>query len=122
MASEVPEGDEWDAVALITVGRQLLDDQPFLAAVLPTELADRAVSAWERQARLGRRVALAETGEERAVRYRAWALAIIGLAVVETGEKLGDLVRVRLPTAAFSRAVCAIVDDESGDDDERMDF
>ncbi|MFI5099066.1 MAG: hypothetical protein ACHQE5_00890 [Actinomycetes bacterium] len=114
--------NESDAVGLITVGRHLLYDQPFVDAVLPTDLADRAASAWERQTRLEGRVALAETGEERAVRYQAWALAQIGLAVLQTGEKRGDLVRVRLPTAAFSRAVCAIVDDPTEDDDEEMIF
>jgi hypothetical protein len=121
-SEDLYDSDEADAVGLLTVGRQLLNDQLFVEAVLPSELADRAVSAWERQARLAQRDPLAETEAKRAVRLQAWALAQIGLAILETGEKHRGVVRARLPTAAFARAVCAIVDDQSEDDDEEMSF
>jgi hypothetical protein len=106
-----------DSVALSTVGRRLLDDQPFVRAELPIDLADRAVSAWKRQSKGKGWTHLIETEGERVLRDRAWALALIGLSILESGQRRGHLIVARLPTAAFSQAVCATIADDPDDDE-----
>ena len=107
----------FESIAAGTLGRALLTETPFLEVQIPAELADRAQQAWERRANRGSRVVAGEEGEEaRAQRLRAWALAVTGLAVLETGRRDGDLVRLRLPAAAFARAICAAVDDDAAKD------
>jgi hypothetical protein len=106
----------FESAAAGTLGRSLLAERPFVEVHIPAELAQRAREAWERQASQGRHGVVGESEAARTQRLRAWAFAVTGLAVLETGRRDGGPVLVTLPTAAFSRAVCAAIDDDAAED------
>ncbi len=108
--------DPFDSVTLGTLGTVLLADQPFLDVRIPADMADRARSAWERQRERTWEIIAGETEQRRTERIRAWAFALVGLAVMEAGQRQDESVQVRLPAAVFSRAVCAAVDDDAAED------
>jgi hypothetical protein len=107
----------FESSAAGALGRALLAEKPFLEVHIPAELAETARLAWDRQVSGGSPVLAAEEGDAaRAQRLRAWALAVTGLAVLETGRRQGEIVRLQLPAAAFARAICAAIDDDAAED------
>lgn len=85
-----------DARVLADIGLALTSrDLPRVEVRLPAALADLAVGAWERDDSEGGSTA-GETIEQRQVRHRAAALALIGLSVNELGRRDGDDVVVEL--------------------------
>jgi len=108
--------DPFDSHALVTLGQALLADCPFVDVRIPVEMADRARSAWERQTDRRWEIVVGESEPRRAERLRAWAFALVGLAVMETGRQRGEFLEVRLPASAFSRAICAAVDEYAAED------
>ena len=66
------------------------------------------VRSWE--------IVVGESELQHTERLRAWAFALVGLAVMESGRQQGEFVEVRLPAAAFSRAICAAMDEYADED------
>jgi len=108
--------DPFASDALVTLGQVLLADSPFVDVRIPVEMADRARSAWERQKDRASETLLGESEPVRTERVRAWAFALVGLAVMETGRQRSEFVEVRLPASAFSRAICAAMDEYAAED------
>jgi hypothetical protein len=81
-------------------------EMPKIEVRLPRTLAEAAVAAWEREDDDG-----ADSGEEsceqRVVRHRAAALALIGLSVTERGKWDEDGVTVALDPVFIATAVDA---------------
>lgn len=88
--------EDWaaDAGALHELAQQLLPQTPKVQVRLPRELADRAVSAWQRDEDPGNLPQ--ETAEQRSIRDDAGTLALIGQSIEETGVEDGDDVLFRL--------------------------
>jgi hypothetical protein len=80
-------------VVLGRIGKALFPQDTRLSVVLPRDLADLAVAAWQRDegVTLG-----AETEEQRLVRHRAGNLALIGLCIENTGRPSGTDVMCEL--------------------------
>jgi hypothetical protein len=94
-----------DAELLAQLGASLnREDLPDIEVRLPRTLAQAVVAAWER-ADLNDWDT--ETPEQRAVRLRAAALALIGLAVKERGRQEADTVVVALPPDLIGAALDA---------------
>ena len=108
--------DPFHSFALGTLGQVLLTEQPFLEVRIPAEMAAQARSAWERQKDRKLEIVAGESEQRHADRLRAWAFALVGLAVIESGRPQDKFVEVRLPAVAFSRAICAAVDDDAAQD------
>jgi hypothetical protein len=81
------EQDTRDAELLGRIGAALFPQPTTLRVRLPKELAGLALAAWHRddQGPPG-----PETAGQRAARYRAGSLALIGLCVADTGRADGD--------------------------------
>lgn len=85
-----------DARVLANLGSVLLSHElPRVAVRIPGDLADLAVAAWEREDSQDGS-AVGETVEQRQVRNRAAALALIGLSINTSGRREGDDVVVEL--------------------------
>ena len=84
-----------DGVVLAQIGADLARQVTEVEVRLPRSLADQAVAAWQRDDGAPEGPA-GESAEERAVRHRAAALALIGLALEDRGQEDGDEVVVRL--------------------------
>jgi hypothetical protein len=85
-----------DARVLADIGLALTSrDLPRVEVRLPSALAELAVGAWERDDSESGSTA-GETIEQRQVRHRAAALALIGLSVNELGRRDGGDVVVEL--------------------------
>jgi hypothetical protein len=97
-----------DAALLARIGVSLSRAElPEVEVRLPEHLARAALAAWERDERGGLD---RETFEQRIVRHRAAALALIGLAVSEHALPDGDEVIVRLPPGLIGSALDAADD------------
>jgi hypothetical protein len=83
--------DAWaaDAALLAQIGQALSKQPTKIRVVLPRQLADAAVAAWERD---DNDVPLAADAN----RDAAASLALIGLSITETGEPDGDRVSADL--------------------------
>jgi hypothetical protein len=88
--------DVWavDAGVLARVGQALFAQETQLSVLLPTELADAAAAAWEREEDAEQ--AVAESVEQANVRRAAGTLALIGLAVTQSGRRTDEGVIVDL--------------------------
>ena len=94
-----------DAAVLGEIGVTLARAElPNIEVRLPEQLARAAVEAWER-AELDDRSS--ETFEQRALRHRAGALALIGLVVSEYGRKDGEEIVVALSPGLIGSALAA---------------
>jgi hypothetical protein len=94
-----------DSATLAEIGVALSAAKlPPVRVRLSSELADRAVAAWRRD---DGEVIGEETLEQAASRRRAGTLALIGLAIEERGELVGDVVVVDLDPVFVGLAVDA---------------
>jgi hypothetical protein len=82
-------------------------DLPRVTVRLPSSLARAAAAAWQRD---DESEPDTETYEQRVIRHRAGALALIGLAVEERGRTDGDEVVVDLHPDVIGSAVNAADD------------
>jgi hypothetical protein len=97
-----------DAATLAGIGSVLRDAElPRIEVRLPVALAEAAVRAWEwdDEGELS-----SESSEQRQQRHRAGALALIGLAISERGQNLGDEVVVGLAPELIGAALDAADD------------
>lgn len=98
-----------DELLLARIGGALACQESSVEVRLPRDLADAAVRAWHRTD--DDAVDLeAETCEQRVVRQRAGALALIGEALEGGGRADGDEVVVRLPAWFIGDALNAADD------------
>jgi hypothetical protein len=97
-----------DANVAAEIGRALAGQLPSTTVRIPVELADQAVRAWHRDDQ----ETAPETDEQRIMRGFAAALALIGLAVEERGQRDGTDVTVTL--AADQIAACVFAADLQG--------
>lgn len=104
--SSSPRADEGELLA--EIGQALMPQNLRVSVLLPRELADRAVQAWERD---DNDPDVGESEENRLQRVRAGHAALIGLAVEERGSKLpnGD---VRVDLQAWQVGVALETNDE----------
>ena len=92
-----------DAHALADLGRELAQAELDPVEVrVSRSVADVAVAAWQRQ---DDGQVDTEDFEQRVIRFRAAALALIGLAVTERGRWETDVVYVKLPPDLIGVAV-----------------
>jgi hypothetical protein len=84
-----------DEALLARIGGALAPQETDVEVRLPRELADAAVRAWQRTDDDASDLD-GETCEQRVVRQRAGALALIGAALEDRGREDGDEVVVRL--------------------------
>lgn len=84
-----------DEALLAEIGGALAPQQAEVEVRLPRDLADAAVRAWQRTDDDATDLD-AETCEQRVVRHRAGALALIGAALEDRGREDGGDVVVRL--------------------------
>jgi Domain of unknown function (DUF4279) len=101
---------EDEAATLAAVGAALFPQPTSLTMRLPRELADRAVTAWHRDDDSG--PAKHETPRERTARHRAGTLALIGLAIEQTGKSDGGDVICELDAWHIGDALGAADDSE----------
>jgi hypothetical protein len=94
-----------DTNVAAAIGRAVAGQLPSTTVRIPVELADQAVRAWHRD----EQEVAPETDEHRIMRGFAAALALIGLAVEERGERDGTDVTVTL--AADQIAACVFAAD-----------
>jgi hypothetical protein len=112
MDIERPRSD-WlrDGSLLAEIGACLAQQSREIEVRLPRALADSAVAAWRRDD-VGDVDGVEESCEQRVVRHRAAALALIGLAIEERGRADGDHVVVNLDAWFIGDALNAA--DDSG--------
>jgi hypothetical protein len=100
--------EQWyreDAAVLSEIGAALsAAELPPVRVRIPKELAERAVTAWQRD---DDEVPGEETAEQAANRHRAGTLALIGLTIEQHGESVGDVVIVDLHPVLIGLAVDA---------------
>lgn len=84
-----------DETLLAQIGRALASQETEVEVRLPRDLADAAVRAWERTDSDATGLET-ETCEQRVLRQRAGALALIGAALEDRGREDRDEVVVRL--------------------------
>jgi|SRR6478735_8188462 len=99
-----------DEAELAEIGRHLSPQKPRVTVRLPADVARVAVAAWERDDLAP--LPTTETPDEARVRLRAAALALIGLAISESGVWTGDEVTVDLDAASVGASLDAA--DERG--------
>jgi hypothetical protein len=102
--------DLWgqDARVLAEVGSAFAEtDIPSVEVRLPQTLADLALAAWERE---DADATVKETCEQRLIRHRAAALALIGLAIRERGRREGGEIIVELSPDLVGAALTAADD------------
>lgn len=112
--------EQWqlDASVLAEIGSALLGiDLPRIEVRLPIALADLAVAAWQREDSEDD-PAVAESAEQRQVRHRAAALALIGLSINEHGRQEGDDVVVALSPDLIGDAFRAADEAPAGGDND----
>lgn len=85
-----------DEGVLADIGAVLFDQETAVEVRLPRALADAAVAAWQRDHDDDHLDPGAESCEDRIVRHRAGALALIGAALEDRPRADGDEVIVRL--------------------------
>lgn len=93
--ASVPAVWREDGALLARIGEVLADQETWVEVRVPRALADAAVEAWQREADEPGAVD-EETSEERLVRQRAAAFALIGESIEVGGREDGDDVIVRL--------------------------
>jgi hypothetical protein len=88
--------EDWvaDAGTLHELAQEFLPQSPKVQVRLPRDLADRAVTAWQRDEEPGNLPR--ETAEQRSIRDDAGTLALIGQSIEETGIEDGDAVVFKL--------------------------
>lgn len=96
-----------DDLVLAEIGREFHRQATAVRVYIPTKLPDDAVAAWERDETED---IPHETPAERQVRYRAGALALIGLAIQERGRIDGDVVLVEVDSRQIGDALNAADD------------
>jgi hypothetical protein len=95
-----------EALALAEIGAMWSRiDLPRIEVRLPRDLADRAVTAWERDDNEG--PVEPETHEQRTLRHRAGSLGLIGLAIQERGRWEDGRVVVELNPSEIGVAIDA---------------
>ena len=95
-----------EALALAEIGAMWSRiDLPRVEVRLPRDLAERAVTAWERDDNEG--PLEPETHEQRTLRHRAGSLGLIGLAIQERGRWEEDRVVVELDPSEIVLAIDA---------------
>jgi hypothetical protein len=108
---------EADAALLRILGRQLGAQAPRVRVRLRRDLANQARAAWQRndppEGRPG------ETVEQRIVRDQAASLALIGLAIDESGVESGDHVIFDVDASVLGAAVRAAVIEDRRDEVSR---
>jgi hypothetical protein len=98
-----------DATLLAQIGGALFPQGLRVSVRLPKDLAEQAVAAWQRDDSEG---ALPhETPDQRLIRERAAALALIGLALENAGIEEGDDVVVELDAWQVGTALHAANED-----------
>ncbi|MFP5322365.1 MAG: hypothetical protein ACLGIC_11030 [Acidimicrobiia bacterium] len=85
-----------DEAVLAQIGAVLFDQETVIEVRLPRPLADAAVAAWQREDDRDDFDLAAESCEDRIVRHRAGALALIGAALDDRGRADGNEVIVEL--------------------------
>ena len=99
-----------DESLLAGIGASLAKQPREIEVRIPRALADSAVAAWRRDD-VGDVTGVEESCEQRVVRHRAAALALIGLAIEERGRVDDDHVVVKLDAWFIGDALNA-ADDE----------
>jgi hypothetical protein len=94
-----------DADLLREIGRHLSPQKLHIEVRLPRSVADRAVTAWQSEDDGGRFTQ--ETPHESIVRDQAASLALIGLAIEDTGMEDGDDVVFKLDAWLIGNALNA---------------
>ena len=102
--------EDWaeDAQVLQEVGRALYPQIPKVEVRIDHRLADQAVAAWQREEDEGD--LQGETAEQQCIRDQAASLALIGLAIDETGLEDGDEVVFEVDAWLIGRAPSAAED------------
>ncbi len=85
-----------DEATLAEIGEELARQPTVVSVRIPRELADAAVTAWQREENDDNFDLGLETCEQRIIRHRAGALALIGAAIEGCGSTDGDVVAVGL--------------------------
>jgi hypothetical protein len=94
-----------DAQKLYEVAQELLPQMTLIEVRITRNIADEAVAAWRREEDPGELTN--ETDEQRSLRDDAATLALIGMAVEESGIEDGDHVRFKLDAWTLGTALNA---------------
>jgi hypothetical protein len=118
----VPMADDYsawegDAALLRVLGRQLGAQAPRVRVRLRRDLANQARAAWQRNDPAGGLPG--ETVEQRIVRDQAASLALIGLAIDESGVESGDHVVFDVDASVLGAAVRAAAMEDRRDEVNR---
>ncbi len=109
--ADAPDRARWnaDTAVLAQIGALLFEEDLSLEIVLPRDLAQTAMAAWERDdsGAVG-----TETQAETVERHRAGALALIGLAITERGTSNEGTISISLDPWLIGTALDAA--DEMG--------
>ncbi len=102
--------EQWaiDAGSLRELGQHLFYQDLRVELRLPRATADEALAAWQRED--DEQEPSGETAEQRMVRDQAASLALIGLAVDETGIGDGDEVIAKVDAWLIGKALSAAVE------------